>query len=99
MLRIDTMSRESQILILNSGQSQVSNIPAILLLFNHADSGLVINEGDVGIAVYSNETSLLGDISGTGGTLLLHSVTAASVDAQGLVVTEQNVLIAGQSSL
>lgn len=99
MLRVDTMTEAANIQVLTSGQSLVNNIPAFLFLFNNAASAINIVDGDCGIAVYSDETSTLGPITGTGGSLLLHAVNAGSVLANGLVVTEQNVLVGGMSTL
>jgi hypothetical protein len=99
MLRVDTMNGQASINVLTSGQSLVNNIPAFLFLFNNTLSSLNITDGDCGIAVYSDETSTIGSITGTGGTLLLHAVNAGSIQANGLTVTEQNVAVSGMSTL
>lgn len=58
----------------NSGSD---GIPAILLLFDNSSSTLVVEEADVGIAIYSDETSTLDSIdqSTEGGSLLISNTT------------------------
>ena len=64
-------------MIQQSAQSGTANIPAVLLLSNNADTNINILDGDVGIAVYSQETSLVNDITVVGGSITLHGTTVA----------------------
>lgn len=77
LLRLNSDHLPSEILIQQSAQSGTANIPAVLLLSNNADTNINILDGDVGIAVYSQETSLVNDITVVGGSITLHGTTVA----------------------
>lgn len=87
LLRLNSDHLPSEILIQQSAQSSTSNIPAVLLLSNNADTNLTILDGDVGIAVYSQETSLLHNITVVGGSITLHGTTVAGTLATSNGVT------------
>ena len=77
LLRLNSDDRPATILIQQSGQSGTNNIPAILLLCNHEDTNITVLDGDVGIAVYSQEESLLNNLTVSGGSITIHNTTVA----------------------
>lgn len=79
LLRLDSWNDAATIEIITSGQSSISNIPAILLLSNNSGTTLTLDDGDAGLSVYSNESSLIGVIIAYGGSLVLNNVTATTL--------------------
>lgn len=87
LFRLNSGDQPAEILIQQSGQSGTANIPAVLLLSDHEDTNLTVLDGDVGIAVYSQETSLLNNITVSGGSITLHGTTVEGVLATSNGVT------------
>lgn len=88
MLRLNTLTSVANVTVNDSAQGS-SGVPAVLLLFDNADSTLEIEDGDVGVSFYSNESSLLDDITIHDGSLTLHAVTAATLHGHVPVVVDR----------
>lgn len=99
LLRVDTGNRPSNVIIHSSGQSNTANIPPIMLLFNHADSTLVVDDADVGVGVYFGERSLLHSIEIAAGSLYMDGVTVDTItNTNGADVTLRNCIVHGVST-
>lgn len=95
LLRLDCGTEQAAIHIEASGQSAITNIPALLFLFDNSSSTVQIDDGDVGIAVYTDETSTLGTITATGGSLMLCNSNVDTLNTSpGVAVVERNNNIA-----
>lgn len=80
MFKGDTGDLESHIIVNQTGQPS-GNIPAIFLLFNNALSTLEMFDGQVGIAFYTGETSLLDSVTEHDGELTMCNTTVDTLSA------------------
>lgn len=91
--RFNTMQAATQIRVRKSGGSSVDNIPAVLFITDHGEfdddpedlgCNLIIDDGEVGLSVYSNESSAIHDITINGGSLLANNceITGAVIKAE-----------------
>lgn len=79
LFRGDTGNRPSTVLINQTASSITGGgVPAVLFLFNEATSTLEMFEGEVGIAFYTGETSLLNSITQHGGELTMAETTVTT---------------------
>ena len=76
--RFDTLNFPVDVIVRTSGQSSQQDIPAVQFLFDHADSTLEQFEGDVGIAVYADQTSQLDTITQHNGQMLVCNTTVGT---------------------
>lgn len=85
MLRMDSVNEAGNFQIINSGQSSLANIPAILILCNNSGTVFDQEDGDTGFSFYSNESSLINSLTVHGGTLTLNNVTATLLESSSSV--------------
>ena len=88
MFKGNTGDLESHVLVNQTGQAS-SNLPAVFLLFNHADSTLEMLDGSVGIAFYTGESSLLDSVIEHRGELTMCNTDLNTLSAGGRDVASQ----------
>lgn len=84
LLRVDTMLAETQFLFHKTQASSVDGIPSVLLLVNNGDDAtdadgvnIVVDDGDIGLSVYSDESSQCHNITINGsGSVIINNCTA-----------------------
>jgi hypothetical protein len=81
--RFNTIDQPAAVEIIQTAQSNDPDIQAVLLLFNHADSTLVMHDGDVGISLFSDEASLMDAIIQTLGLLVLSNAVLQGALTRG----------------
>lgn len=78
--RFDTMDGETEFDIGNTASSDQAPVPAILILADNAATTIDIGSGDVGVAYYAGESSVVGAISITDGTLTVNNATVTTIN-------------------
>jgi hypothetical protein len=90
MFKGDTGDLESHIIVNQTGQASGS-LPAVFLLFNNAASTLEMFEGQVAIAFYTGESSLLASVTEHAGELTMCDTTVDTLAAGGRDVASQSL--------
>lgn len=76
--KFNTLNLNTEIIVHESGSSRETDVPAICLLTNHADTTIVCSDCELGIAIQNGETSNLDSIDATNSTLTLRNTTVQS---------------------
>lgn len=77
--RFDTMTGATIIEINSTGSTSLAPVPAVLFLGNNSSTTFDIQSGDVGIAYYAEETSVVGTINIVTGTLTVNNSTTGAI--------------------
>jgi len=94
LLRIDTGNYAGQVNVFGTGQSLIANVPAFLWGSNSEVADLLVNDGEVGIAFYDDETAALESFNVQSGTL-----TVGSITVHGNAVATPGTLISKRMSV
>lgn len=92
--RFDTDNAATTIDVETTGASGLSPVPAILFLADNSGTTMTIESGDVGLAYYAEETSLMGSISIVTGTLTVNNATVSTINkGSGAVFRSNNTTV------
>lgn len=90
-IKIDFSTVQTTCKVHGSGSTIETNIPAIILKGTHASNAFTVNAGDVGIAFFGNDTSVVNTCQVNGGTLRIGPYLSADVTT--LSITDGTVTL------
>lgn len=92
-LRFDFGECPFVLTVLQTGGSLEPGVPPCLILGTHADNELQVLEGEVGVAFFSTETSVLSQLTIRGGRVTLGKVTLGELDkTAGELIADESTL-------
>lgn len=77
--RFNSLTAATVIVIQNTGSSGLAPVPAVLFLCNNSSASLTMANGDIGVAYYSEETSVLGIVTASAGNLTINNATVTKI--------------------
>ena len=77
--RFDVSPAAATLHVINTGSSSVDQIPTVLFKANSASTSLLQDNGQVGIAIYSDEVSVIGTVTISQGSLAIANSTVSSL--------------------
>lgn len=78
--RFDTMDNETEIDIGNTASTDNAPVPTVLILANNNATTMTIGSGDVGVAYYAGESSVMGAISIVSGVLTVNNAEVVTIN-------------------
>lgn len=75
--RFNTTDEDCDVLVHKTGSSRIGNIPAVNFLCNNANLDIVQQDGEVGVAAYSDESASLRSLTQYDGELVINNTTFA----------------------
>ncbi len=96
---LDVRGYAFEFTLLSSGAG-IDDLPAVLLLADHADANVTVLDGELGIAVLPGETSTIGSYVQRDGEVRLRDVTIGSgIEKTGGVLEGEGITLSGTLTL
>ncbi|MBL8815973.1 MAG: hypothetical protein JNL58_08070 [Planctomyces sp.] len=94
-IQLNTLNAACALEVRNSGGSRESGVPAITWYGDHASNSIVMLSGDLGIAVWSDQTAEINTIRQYGGQLRINRSSINDLYAPGQQVSAHETTIGG----
>lgn len=95
-IQLNTLNTVAALEIRNTGGSRESGVPAVTWYGDHASNSIKLLNGDLGVAIWSDQTAQINTVQQFGGTLRLNNSTINDLYCPGQAVTAHESTLGGQ---
>lgn len=95
-IQLNTLDAACTLELRNSGGSSESGVPAVTWYGSHASNAIVVINGDLGVAIWSDQTATINTVRQYGGQLRLDHSTVEDLYAAGQQISAHDTTLGGQ---
>jgi trimeric autotransporter adhesin len=95
-IQLNTLDAACTLELRNSGGSSESGVPAVTWYGSHASNAIVLINGDLGVAIWSDQAATINTVRQYGGQLRLDHSTVEDLYAAGQQISAHETTLGGQ---